>query len=121
MAVQAQTATQTPPPPPASPQPVFTVTVIEAAPLVGVDLPIEKIPAPVQVATSEAIERSGALELSAFLNRRFNGVYVNEIQSNPFQPESTIADIPRHRCWARRRECPSTWTVCASISRLAMW
>ena len=66
---------------------MFTVTVIEAAPLVGVDLPIEKIPAPVQVATSEAIERSGALELSAFLNRRFNGVFVNEIQSNPFQPD----------------------------------
>ena len=85
--LQVQTATQTPPPPPALPQPMFTVTVIEAAPLVGVDLPIEKIPAPVQVATSEAIERSGALELSAFLNRRFNGVFVNEIQSNPFQPD----------------------------------
>ena len=85
--LQAQTATQTPPPPPALPQPVFTVTVIEAAPLPGVDLPIEKIPAPVQTATSEAIERSGALDLSDFLNRRFNGVYVNEIQSNPFQPD----------------------------------
>jgi outer membrane receptor protein involved in Fe transport len=85
--LQAQTATGPPPPPPALPQPAFTVTVIEAAPLVGVDLPIEKIPAPVQVATSDEIERSGALELSAFLNRRFNGVFVNENQSNPFQPD----------------------------------
>ncbi len=87
VSVQAQNAAQNPPPPPPLPQPVFTVTVIEAAPLVGVDLPIEKIPAPVQIATSEEIERSGALDLSSFLNRRFTGVFVNEIQSNPFQPD----------------------------------
>ncbi len=33
------------------------------------------------------IERSGALDLSDFLNRRLNGVTVNEIQGNPFQPD----------------------------------
>src|SRR4029077_16173933 len=32
-------------------------------------------------------EQSGALDLSAFLNRRVNGVYANEVQSNPFQPD----------------------------------
>jgi outer membrane cobalamin receptor len=79
----------TPQPPAAPPQPVFTttVTVIEAAPLPGVDLPLEKIPAPVQVATGLDIERSGALDLSAFLTRRINGVFANEIQNNPFQPD----------------------------------
>jgi hypothetical protein len=45
------------------------VTVIEAAPLPGVDLPIEKVPAPVQTATSDEIERSKALDLSSFLSR----------------------------------------------------
>jgi hypothetical protein len=30
---------------------------------------------------------SGALDLSDFLNRRFNGVHVNEVQGNPFQPD----------------------------------
>jgi len=76
-------------PPPAGQPPVFAtaVTVVEAAPLPGVDLPIEKIPAPVQTATAEDLERSGALDLSAFLTRRFNGVFVNEVQSNPFQPD----------------------------------
>jgi outer membrane receptor protein involved in Fe transport len=63
------------------------VTVVEAAPLPGVDLPIEKIPAPVQTATSEEIELSKALDLSSFLARRFNSVFANEIQNNPFQPD----------------------------------
>ena len=81
--VTAQTGTA------ASQPPTFatTVTVIEAAPLPGVDLPIEKVPAPVQTATSDEIERSKALDLSSFLTRRFNAVFANEIQNNPFQPD----------------------------------
>ena len=75
---------QQPPPPPTF---ATTVTVIEAAPLPGVDLPIEKVPAPVQTATSDEIERSNALDLSSFLTRRFNAVFANEIQNNPFQPD----------------------------------
>src|ERR1700704_1289641 len=78
---QSPPSTQTPPPP------VFTdtVTVIETAPLPGVDLPLDQIPAPVQTATESDIQQSGALELSDFLNRRLNGVHVNEVQGNPFQ------------------------------------
>src|SRR5688572_10659391 len=74
---------------PSGPQPVFatTVTVIESAPLPGVDLPIEKLPAPVQVLTAQDLERSGALDLSTYLTRRVNGVFANDIQSNPFQPD----------------------------------
>ncbi len=76
--------------PPASGQPptfATTVTVVETAPLEGVDLPIEKIPAPVQTATAQEIASSQALDLSSFLTRRFNAVYANEIQNNPFQPD----------------------------------
>ena len=90
--VKAQTGTgssQSTPQPTSGQPPTFatTVTVIEAAPLPGVELPIEKIPAPVQTATSQEIERSGALDLSSFLTRRFNAVFANEIQNNPFQPD----------------------------------
>ena len=53
----------------------------------GLDLKLEQIPAPVQTAVSADIEASGALDLSDFLNRRFNGVFVNEMQGNPFQPD----------------------------------
>jgi outer membrane receptor protein involved in Fe transport len=91
----AQTApgtAQTPTAPPTAqtpPPPVFTdaVTVVETAPLPGVDQPIERIPAPVQTATEQDIQESGALELSDFLNRRMTGVHVNEIQGNPFQAD----------------------------------
>jgi outer membrane receptor protein involved in Fe transport len=80
---------QSPSQPPADKPPTFatTVTVIEAAPLPGLDLTLEQIPAPVQIATGQDIEQSGALDLSGFLNRRVNGVYANEIQGNPFQPD----------------------------------
>ena len=40
-----------------------------------------------QTAVGADIEASGALDLSDFLNRRFNGVFVNEMQNNPFQPD----------------------------------
>jgi outer membrane receptor protein involved in Fe transport len=45
------------------------------------------VPAPVQTATDRDLDNSGALDLSDFLNRRMNGVHVNEVQSNPFQPD----------------------------------
>lgn len=82
----AQTAT---PAQGTAPPPTFvtTVKVIEAAPLPGVDLPIGKVPPPVQTATADDIQRSQALDLSSFLTRRFNAVFANEIQNNPFQPD----------------------------------
>src|ERR1035438_10443059 len=67
--------------------PASTVTVVGATPLPGVDLPIEEIPAPVQPATLADMGKSGSLDLSDFMNRRLNGVYVNEMQANPFQPD----------------------------------
>src|SRR5262245_13355948 len=65
----------------------FKVDVVGTTPLPGVDLEPNEVPTPVQAATHRDIEKSGALDLSEFLNRRLSGVYVNEIQSNPFQPD----------------------------------
>jgi outer membrane receptor protein involved in Fe transport len=81
-------ASQKPSQQPAQPQTfATTVTVVETAPLPGVDVPIEKVPAPVQTATADEIERSKALDLSSFLTRRFNAVFANEIQNHPVQPD----------------------------------
>jgi outer membrane receptor protein involved in Fe transport len=52
-----------------------------------VELPARRVPAPVQTATDRDIDNSGALDLADFLNRRINGVHVNEVQNNPFQPD----------------------------------
>jgi outer membrane receptor protein involved in Fe transport len=65
----------------------YKLDVVATTPLPGVDLEPDQIPAPVQAATRRDIERSGALNLSDFLNRRLSGVFVNEIQGNPFQPD----------------------------------
>ena len=66
---------------------MFKVDVVESTPLPGSDLTIDQVPAPVQTALAKDIEASGAVDLSDFLNRRFNGVFVNEMQNNPLQPD----------------------------------
>lgn len=63
------------------------VDVIGVAPVPGLDLPRDRVPAHVQSARSDALERSGAADLAGFLTRRFGSVHVNEVQGNPFQPE----------------------------------
>lgn len=63
------------------------VDVVAATPLPGTDIPLNQIPAPVQTASSQDIEKSGALDLSDFLNRRLDGVHVNQNAENPFQPD----------------------------------
>ncbi len=41
----------------------------------------------IQTASAKDIENSGAIDLSDFMNRNLNGVYVNNNQENPFQPD----------------------------------
>jgi outer membrane receptor protein involved in Fe transport len=69
------------------PSPTFNVTVTGVTQLPGIEVPIMAIPAPVQTGTARDIEASGAANVADFLNRRLNGVFVNEIQNNPFQPD----------------------------------
>jgi outer membrane receptor protein involved in Fe transport len=85
----AQNPAQNPAPSESDPdKPItYTETVIVTTPQEGVELPARRVPAPVQTATDRDIDQSGALDLSDFLNRRMNGVYVNEVQNNPFQPD----------------------------------
>jgi outer membrane receptor protein involved in Fe transport len=64
-----------------------TVDVVSETPLEGTDLQVNQIAAPVQTATAADIKNSGALDLSDFMNRRLNGVSINEMQGNPFQPD----------------------------------
>jgi outer membrane receptor protein involved in Fe transport len=78
---------QAPQPTPPAGTPVFKVEVIATTPLPGVGVALDEIPAPVQTLSSQDLEESGALDLSDVLNRRLNGVHVNEIQGNPFQSD----------------------------------
>jgi hypothetical protein len=111
----ANAGAQTPPPqnpPPANP-PAFKVEVIETTPLPGLDLKLDQIPAPVQTALGADIEASGALELSDFLNRRFNGVFVNEMQNNPFQPDLNYRGYTASPLLGTPQGSRFTWTAFA--------
>ncbi len=61
------------------------VEVIGSTPLPGIGQPRNEIAAPVQSATSRDVQRSGALDLSDFMNRSLGSVHVNDIQGNPYQ------------------------------------
>ena len=63
------------------------VEVVAVTPLAGVDLLKDQVASPVQTATAADVKNSGALDLSDFMDRRLNGVYLNEMQGNPFQPD----------------------------------
>jgi outer membrane receptor protein involved in Fe transport len=63
------------------------VEVLSATPLPGMELSLKDVPAPVQSGTLRDLEQSGAADFSDFLRRRMEGVHVNEIQGNPFQPD----------------------------------
>lgn len=64
-----------------------SVNVVATTPLVGADLTKDQIAAPVQTATAADVEASGAIDLSNFLNRQMNGVQINDMEGNPFQPD----------------------------------
>ncbi len=63
------------------------VDVVATTPLPGTDLSLDQVPAPVQTASAQEIQNSGALDLSDALNKRLTSVFINENQENPYQPD----------------------------------
>jgi len=61
--------------------------VIGVTPANGVGLSRDKVPASVQTATGEQLERQHSLDLSDYLNRNFGSVTINAAQNNPVQPD----------------------------------
>ncbi|HEY0939655.1 MAG TPA: TonB-dependent receptor [Steroidobacter sp.] len=53
----------------------------------GIGIDPSLVPANVQRATAEALERSQSLDLTDFLNRGFSSVNINHAQNNPLQPD----------------------------------
>ncbi len=63
------------------------VDVVGVTPLPSLDVRKDRVPANVQTARGADIERSHALDLSAFLSQRLGSVHLNEVQGNAFQPD----------------------------------
>lgn len=64
-----------------------SINVIASTPIGTLDLPLSDVPVPVQTLTAQTIEDTNAIDLTDAMKRRLNGVYVNENQNNPFQPD----------------------------------
>ena len=65
----------------------YSIGVVDSTPLPGVERALEEIAAPVQAFSQADVENSGALDLADFVNRRLDGVHLNEIQGNPVQAD----------------------------------
>lgn len=63
------------------------IEIIGTTPLHGIGLPAEQVPANVQTATGEDMERVQGLDLSDFMNKTLGSVSINQTQNNPFQPD----------------------------------
>lgn len=64
-----------------------TLNVVAATPIGALDIPISDVPVPVQSLGAQTIEDTNAIDLADAMKKRLNGVYVNENQNNPFQPD----------------------------------
>jgi outer membrane receptor protein involved in Fe transport len=65
------------------------VDVVGVTPLPTLALPLDLVPGNVQSVEDEAIERQESLNLPRFMNRSLNSVNINDVQSNPWQPDVT--------------------------------
>jgi outer membrane receptor protein involved in Fe transport len=70
---------------PATAQELQQIVVIGNAPLPGLGLPLNQVPANVQTADSNDMQRQQSLDLADYLNNNFSGINVSESADNPFQ------------------------------------
>ena len=61
--------------------------VIGVTPVLGVGLPLEKIPYNVQSASSDDFNNGTSLDITDLMNRNFSSVVINDAQNNPLQPD----------------------------------
>lgn len=62
------------------------VEVIGTTPLHGIELPLERVPANVQLVRDKALDDQHSLTIADFMADNLAGVNVNDTQNNPFQP-----------------------------------
>src|SRR5213082_3943563 len=86
-AAEPPASTQAPAPAanPVTAQELPQVVVIANAPLAGLGLPANEIPANVQTADSRQMQRQQSLDLADYLNAGFSGVSASGSAANPFQ------------------------------------
>ncbi len=64
-----------------------TINVYSATPLPSIGLPLNIIPANIQIASPEAIKRQAGVSLADYMTNNLQSVSVSEMGGNPWQPE----------------------------------
>ncbi len=64
-----------------------TVEVIGTTPLPTLGIPKDQVPSNVQGGTSKQIEKQNTLSIADFMNQNIGNLNINEIGTNPFQPD----------------------------------
>ncbi|NOQ16729.1 MAG: TonB-dependent receptor plug domain-containing protein, partial [Methyloprofundus sp.] len=62
------------------------LSIVNTTPL-GAGLALEKIPANVQVMTSEQLRKAQSISIADYMNQNMGSVTVNDAQNNPMQPD----------------------------------
>ena len=65
----------------------IVIDFISITPVLGVGLPVEKIPYNVQSSSASDLDRGANLDITDFMERSFNSVTINEAANNPLQPD----------------------------------
>ena len=65
----------------------IVIDIISITPVLGVGLPVEKIPYNVQSSSASDLDRGANLDITDFMERSFNSVTINEAANNPLQPD----------------------------------
>ncbi|MDC1312356.1 TonB-dependent receptor plug domain-containing protein, partial [Burkholderiales bacterium] len=63
------------------------IDLISITPVLGVGLPVEKIPYNVQSSSSSDLDQGANLDITDLMERSFNSVNINEAANNPLQPD----------------------------------
>ena len=64
-----------------------TITVYSGTPLPGIGLPLNKIPANIQIADPKGVKNQSGVSIADYMNNNMQGVTVSEMGGNPWQPE----------------------------------
>lgn len=67
-----------------------TINVYSATPLPSIGLPLNIIPANIQIATPKAINSQAGVSLADYMNNNMQSVSTTEMAGNPWQPEITF-------------------------------
>lgn len=66
---------------------VDDIEVIATTPLKGIGLPVDQVPASIQIVSDKQLEAQKSATVADFMNENLLGVSVNATQNNPFQPD----------------------------------